>query len=333
MLKKKSLMFIFLFMMVLIFQVKVYAAENNQYVVSTNGANLNVRSGPSTSYRVVSRLKNKTAVEVTKQSGSWYQIEYQSGKYGYVSKHYLKVPGSSDHSSYPVTANVSQGTVPLKIRKSPSTASMILGRIPRGSKITVTGQYNSAWYIVEYEGITGYSSSDYISLITEDNTPSESIKYQKIQLSVPCYFQYDSRWKNIRLGSEGSIMKTSGCAVCGLAVMESYLTGVEVLPSEMIKKLSFTKEGYVYWPSKYTSYSGASYLTKIYEQLENGKPVLFGAKKINGKQHWVVVYGYQGNGKQLDPEDFLIVDSLGKYNDLASYMRVYPKFYKYLYVK
>ena len=51
----------------------------------------------------------------------------------------------------------------LRIRSYPSTASKILGVVPNGATVTVNGS-TDGWYVVDYNGITGYSSSDYIEL-------------------------------------------------------------------------------------------------------------------------------------------------------------------------
>ncbi len=61
---------------------------------------------------------------------------------------------------------VSWGTVVtdgsgLNIRSYPSTSGKIIGSIPNGASVTINGETNG-WYVVSYNGITGYSSGDYI---------------------------------------------------------------------------------------------------------------------------------------------------------------------------
>jgi len=53
-----------------------------------NTSNLNVRSGPSTSYGVIGTVASGTNVEVLDKSGSWYKISYNN-TYGYVSGTYI----------------------------------------------------------------------------------------------------------------------------------------------------------------------------------------------------------------------------------------------------
>lgn len=66
----------------------------------------------------------------------------------------------------------STGTVNLKastslyIRSNPSTSSSIKGKIKGGATVTILEKTNNSWYKVSYNGITGYSSSQYIVLNT-----------------------------------------------------------------------------------------------------------------------------------------------------------------------
>ena len=60
--------------------------------VKTNGGNLYVRSGPSTKYSTLGRLKNGSTATVTGYNGSWFRIQYGS-KVGYVSGDWFRVNG------------------------------------------------------------------------------------------------------------------------------------------------------------------------------------------------------------------------------------------------
>ncbi len=50
----------------------------------------------------------------------------------------------------------------LNIRSYPSLEGRIIGSAPNGASLTITGEING-WYVVNYNGITGYSKSDFIS--------------------------------------------------------------------------------------------------------------------------------------------------------------------------
>lgn len=58
--------------------------------VTTQGGNLNVRTGPSTSYDIITQLINGSNVKVLGEKDGWYQIEIPA-RYGYVCGEYLRV--------------------------------------------------------------------------------------------------------------------------------------------------------------------------------------------------------------------------------------------------
>ena len=53
----------------------------------------------------------------------------------------------------------------LNIRSRPSLDAQVLAQIPNGERVTVIEQVGN-WYVIEYNGIIGFVSADYITLIT-----------------------------------------------------------------------------------------------------------------------------------------------------------------------
>ncbi|MBR2283193.1 MAG: N-acetylmuramoyl-L-alanine amidase [Ruminococcus sp.] len=49
----------------------------------------------------------------------------------------------------------------LNIRSYPGMSGAIIGSVPNGSTVMISGQTGN-WYVITYEDITGYSSSDFI---------------------------------------------------------------------------------------------------------------------------------------------------------------------------
>lgn len=58
--------------------------------ISTNGSNLNVRTGPGIGFDITNSLANGTEVQVMKEENGWYQLEFPA-KYGYVCGKYLEL--------------------------------------------------------------------------------------------------------------------------------------------------------------------------------------------------------------------------------------------------
>lgn len=61
------------------------------------------------------------------------------------------------------TGRVSVSSGRLNIRSKPEVSAGVIGSAPDGAVLTVTGQWKN-WYVVNYRGIVGYSSADYILL-------------------------------------------------------------------------------------------------------------------------------------------------------------------------
>lgn len=56
---------------------------------------------------------------------------------------------------------VATGGANLNIRDYPSLSGNIIGSVPNNATVLINGQYDD-WYVVSYNSITGYASSDYI---------------------------------------------------------------------------------------------------------------------------------------------------------------------------
>lgn len=282
-------------------------------LVSTAGSRLNVRSSPSTGGTVVASLGKGSYVTLIAKSGSWWQVEYAKGQYGYCHADYIQTL-----SGGAATVVTNSGT--LNVRSGAGTSYAKVGSLYKGETVIVLSA-SGGWSRILYHGTRlGYVSSQYLST-----------GYSAISLAVPSFKQTDSRWANVQVGSSGKTISQIGCATTAIAMMESYRTGTTLYPSAMVSQLRYTADGSVYWPSHYvTVTSNSGYLSAIYDQLRAGKPVLFGARNAYGKQHWVVITGFTGG--TLTPSAFTVHDpgSVGR-TTLQLFLDDYPTFYKYFY--
>ena len=99
----------------------------------------------------------------------------------------------------------------------------------------------------------------------------------------------------------------------------------------MVSRLTYSASGMLYWPTNYnvSLADSSSYLSDIYAQLKKGKPVIFGMKKANGTQHWVVVTGYSKSTSSLSTANFTVNDpGSNTRTTLSQVMSVYPYVYK-----
>ena len=285
--------------------------------VSVSWGSLNVRSTASSSGSVLTSLPKGSYVTLISKTGSWWRVEYAAGKYGYCHGDYIKTVSS--------TAAKVQVSGALNVRTGPGTSYSKAGTLYPGNRVLVLSA-SGGWSRILYGGSkTGYVSSQYLS----SGSSGGSSGYSAVRLSVPRYLQTDSRWANVTLGASGQTMAKIGCATTGIAMMESYRSGTTIYPNAMAKKLKYTSSGSVYWPSDYTAVTSSSaYLSRIYELLKSGKPVLFGGKNRYGSQHWVVITGFAGGS--LTSGNLIINDpGTGSRTNLSQFLADYPTFYKF----
>ena len=299
---------------------KAYATEKIQGAgkVTTTSTALNVRSSASSTSTVKAKLSKDSYVTLVSKSGSYWRVQYAASGYGYC------------HEDYITTASTKVRTVKttsgrLKVRSSASGSASVKDYLSSGTQVTVLST-SGGFSRILYNGIKrGYVASSYLTTETLNSDSS----YKAIKLSVPSYKQTDTRWGSVTLGSSGQTIAKIGCATTAIAMLESYRTGTTIYPNAMAKKLSYTSGGAVYWPSHYTIITSSSgYLSKIYNLLKAGKPVLIGAKKSNGSQHYVVITGVKATNT-LTTSSFYINDpGSNTRTTLNQFFADYPNFYK-----
>ncbi|GGF31064.1 hypothetical protein GCM10010954_32790 [Halobacillus andaensis] len=122
-------------------------------VVVQSGANLNLRSGPSTDDSILTPIPNGSKIDVIGTNGSWYEVQYD-GETGWVSGEFLKL------------LNLLEITVSdLNVRTGPSINNQSIGKLQ--NEDYVAGVLDSddqivtdnEWYKLYYDGSEAWSSS------------------------------------------------------------------------------------------------------------------------------------------------------------------------------
>jgi len=75
---------------------------------------------------------------------------------------YFGIPFLEPRPARPAVVDVNWGS--LNIRSRPSTTAPIVARAYDGARLTVINQWQG-WYLVRFDGVVGYASSDYITLV------------------------------------------------------------------------------------------------------------------------------------------------------------------------
>lgn len=120
---------------------------------------LNLRQSPSLNAKVLAYYRNGAKVTILQDSGSWYKVQTEDGKLGYMMKQYLRVTDETTQVK-PFTAttmNVNGGKI-VNMRAGASLKASILRTVPVGTKVTVK-EHTTDWCKVEVDGQEGYIST------------------------------------------------------------------------------------------------------------------------------------------------------------------------------
>ncbi|WP_110926538.1 SH3 domain-containing protein [Bacillus massiliglaciei] len=152
-------------------------------VTYTTTANLNVRSGSSTKYKILGTVKKGSSLNVqSKLSNGWYKIKYRS-KTGYVSGSYVKASTKTAAKAKPASTSSSAvytATANLNVRSGSSTKYKILGTVKKGSALSVQSKLSNGWYKIKYGSKTGYVSGSYVKASTKTAAKLDVEKMSKL---------------------------------------------------------------------------------------------------------------------------------------------------------
>lgn len=144
------------------------SVDSNMTAFSATGVtteNLNVRTGPGTSYNKIGTLNAGTKVTIVGKftNSVWYKIQYAGG-YGYISGDYLKnITSTGDSIGYIATGVTTDN---LNVRTGRGTSYSKLGVLAKGTTVKIVEGKVSGWYKIQYGSGFGYVSADYIKNYT-----------------------------------------------------------------------------------------------------------------------------------------------------------------------
>ncbi len=215
----------------------------------------------------------------------------------------------------------------INIREDSNTDSRVIGYVVYGDLLSMygtEGDFTKVKYTDHQTGepAYGYCYSAFLSKEEPDSA--------KLYLSVPLYKQADPRWGSKMIGGYETLA-SAGCTTTCISMVESYVHSKDIYPNMMADKLPYTYDGLLTFPGRYSRYAGSDYLQVILKFLHSGIPCLVSGYTSDGRTHWVVVVGYNGNGIDMNPADFVINDPGANRSTLADFFRNYPLFEKIVY--
>lgn len=241
------------------------ASTKTEYADVAPQASLNVHSSPSVDAPVIAKMANGTEVMVYSEEDGWAKVEVD-GKEGYVKADYLadtpvgyEVQKKATAEAVTKYVNVNEGSN-LNLREGASTDTAIIGKLPKGTSVTVLHE-KDGWAKVRVNGKEGYVSTDYLvagSAAGKGSTPAEtglakpSAPQKTVQNShAP---QASTRYVNVDPGSHLNLREEASTRSASVGKLARG-TEVKVYSEEngWAKVKAAGKEGYV--SSKYLTAS------------------------------------------------------------------------------
>ena len=195
------------------------AVATARITLTNPGANLNLRTTPSTAGGILASVSNGTVVDVLGYEGDWMRVRV-NGQEGYMGKNYLTVletptPEPQATPEAPAEPEVQATPEPqpepaasdvvakaritltnpganLNMRATPSTAGEVLTGLPNGTDVDVLG-FEGDWAHVRVNGMEGYVSKAYL-------TVTETLSAQAIaETGLPYLIEVDRGMQVVRV--------------------------------------------------------------------------------------------------------------------------------------
>ena len=134
-------------------------ANSNEGTVTADA--LNVRSGPSTSYGITTKLYKGDKVEILETSNGWHKIKASNGKIGWVSGDYIKVSSGSTSQPSTSTTKATVTATSLNVRSGAGTSYSVITKLSKGTVVDVLESASNGWKKIKTSGgTTGWASGN-----------------------------------------------------------------------------------------------------------------------------------------------------------------------------
>ena len=119
-------------------------------------ANVNLRSGPSTSNTVLRVVAKDSAVQASDTARNGFRYVIHNGLAGWISESYLSFRDAPSGETFTTTAR-------LNLRSAPSATAPVVLIMPANSVVAALAGTASGWRQVSYKGTVGWAATAYLN--------------------------------------------------------------------------------------------------------------------------------------------------------------------------
>jgi N-acetylmuramoyl-L-alanine amidase len=126
--------------------------------IYSNVKGLNVRSGPNTSTKIIAQINPDETFTYLGEEGKWTKINF-NGVEAWVASWLISTTHTEKNNNEIKTATIEVDL--LNVRNSPSLSGSILGRLAKGTTVSIV-DVKHGWYQISFKNGLGWIAGDYV---------------------------------------------------------------------------------------------------------------------------------------------------------------------------
>ena len=181
----------------------VAIGATNSYATQTGtvtASALNIRSGAGTNYSVITKVYKGESVNILDSSNGWNKVELSNGKVGWASSDYININHNLQNGTN-ISGHGKIATSVLNVRSGAGTSYTVIAKAYEGEKVELLESLNG-WYKIKLSnGTIGWSSSDYITKVDNNDNNNSSNDNAQSGIEISGYGKIDTSVLNVRNGA------------------------------------------------------------------------------------------------------------------------------------
>lgn len=171
---KRKIAFLGMIILICLIYLPSFVFADDEEIRIVSAEKLYLREGPGLSYRILDTLEKNDKLKVLNRQEEWLYVETDGTK-GWVASWLTQVAQKDDRKRVAIVQ-----VDHLNIRLEPSIDAPVLGQLHTGEQAVIHNAKNG-WVQIQYQQLTGWISSEFITISEEktDETGSQTYKHEE----------------------------------------------------------------------------------------------------------------------------------------------------------